>query len=162
MSKTRRILEYALAMEKKGASFYREQANMVQNEDAKKLFKRLSFFEDEHVNYIQGKIDELEKEKEISFDPEEVAEENFIFETRKKEEIKDGAENDFPIIRMAYLIEKDFHDFYKKASEKAEEEQARNLFSELALWEKKHLEYLYKIYQDMMQEFWHDMGFEPF
>ncbi len=162
MSKTKKILEYALEIEKKGASFYKEQANNVQNQEAKKLFEKLSDFEEKHVNYIQNKLEELSKKQAIVFDPEEISEEEFIFESRKQEELDKQTKNDLPIIRMAYLIEKDFHDFYKKASQQVSEKDAKDLFIELANWEEKHLNYLYKMYQQLMQEFWFDMGFEPF
>ncbi len=162
MSKTKKILEYALEMEKKGASFYREQAKNVHDFEARKLFEKLSDFEQEHVNFIQNKILELGERQAISFDPENITEEEFIFERRQEEELDQKTKKDLPIIRMAYLIEKDFHDFYKKASQQVSEKEARDLFVELANWEEKHLNYLYKMYQQMMQEFWFDMGFEPF
>jgi len=162
MSKTKKILEYALEMEKKGASFYQDQAKNVKDPEAKKLFEKLADFEKEHVRFIQEKIKALGENQEIVFSPEDISEEDFIFESRKQEELEKETKNDLPIIRMAYLIEKDFHDFYKKASKQVKEKEAKNLFNELANWEEKHLNYLYKMYQQMMQEFWFDMGFEPF
>lgn len=162
MSDIRKILEYALAMEKKGAAFYREQAEKARDEEIKKLLHRLSEFEQEHVNYLQNKIDELEEKADISFNPGAISEEEVSFVSRKKEELDEESKNDLPIIRMAYLIEKDFHDFYKKAAQKTDGEQARQLLLELASWEEKHLNYLYKMYQQILQEFWFDMGFEPF
>ncbi len=162
MSDTRKILEYALAMEKKGTAFYREQAEQVRDEEIKKLLHRLSQFEQEHVNYLQNKIDELREKADITFDPQAISEEEVSFFSRKKGELEEDSKNDLPVIRMAYLIEKDFHDFYKKAGQKADGDQARKLFLELAAWEEKHLNYLYKMYQQILQEFWFDMGFEPF
>ncbi len=162
MSDTRKILEYALTMEKKGAAFYREQAEKVEDAEIRKLFHRLSQFEQEHVKYLENKIDELREKADITFEPAAISEEEVSFASRKKGELEEESKNDLPIIRMAYLIEKDFHDFYKKAGQKAKGEKARQLFLELAAWEEKHLNYLYRMYQQLIQEFWFEMGFEPF
>jgi rubrerythrin len=44
---------------------------------------------------------------------------------------------DLPILRMAYLIERDFTEFYEQAAKKAEGE-VRIVLETLAKWERRH------------------------
>ncbi len=61
----------------------------------------------------------------------------------------------------AYLMEKGTNEFYKDASEKAAETDARTTFHELADWEEKHMAYIQDLYQSI--EFDRDLkGFEDF
>ncbi len=50
-------LKTALDLEKKAASFFREQANQVEEPEAKNLFTRLAEWEDAHYDIIQAELD---------------------------------------------------------------------------------------------------------
>ncbi len=62
----------------------------------------------------------------------------------------DHSLNNMAIMRMAYLIENDFAEFYKKASEKADSSEVKMLLSTLAEWENKHRELFYTAHQELI------------
>jgi rubrerythrin len=53
---------------------------------------------------------------------------------------------DLPVLRMAFLIERDFAEFYEMAAKQAEG-NAKEVLTMLATWERGH-ERLFKIYHD--------------
>ena len=59
---------------------------------------------------------------------------------------------DLPVLRMAYLIERDFAEFYEAAAQKTEGEP-RQVLSMLAQWERGHERYFKE---------WHDKAFEDY
>ena len=81
-----------------------------------------------------------------------------IFEAREESEHLEATlgESDIPdltIMRMAYLIERDFKEFYTNAAENANDEDARAIFTKLASWEAGH-ELLFKTeYNKLMKEY---------
>ena len=62
---------------------------------------------------------------------------------------------DLPVLRMAYLIERDFAEFYHMAAEKAEG-QAKEILTMLSHWESGH-ERLFKKMHDQAFEKYADM-----
>ena len=54
---------------------------------------------------------------------------------------------------MAYLIERDFKEFYEDAAEKAQNPGAKAVFTKLAQWEKGHEELFKKEYDKRMKEY---------
>jgi rubrerythrin len=54
---------------------------------------------------------------------------------------------DLPILRMAFLIERDFSEFYEMAALKVEDKPAKQTLSMLAQWERTH-ERLFKHMHD--------------
>jgi rubrerythrin len=62
---------------------------------------------------------------------------------------------DMPVLRMAYLIERDFAEFYESAASKAEGE-ARKVLDTLAYWERRH-ESLFREMHDKAFEAYSDM-----
>ena len=60
---------------------------------------------------------------------------------------------DLSVLRMAYLIERDFAEFYEMAAERAEDATARASLRQLARWERGHE----KLFKEM-----HDRAFEEY
>ena len=54
---------------------------------------------------------------------------------------------------MAYLIERDFKEFYENAVESVKDEDAKVLFRSLAKWEKGHEALFKKEYDKRMKEY---------
>jgi rubrerythrin len=63
--------------------------------------------------------------------------------------------SDLPVLRMAYLIERDFAEFYTQAAQQAEGE-AKNMLEFLAKWESRH-EFLFKKMHDRLFAMYSDM-----
>jgi rubrerythrin len=164
MTKVLGILKYALSREKEGNEFYKTNKLKVKNPELKEIFENLAEMEYDHIQYISDLIEATEdgnkKLNEIIFE-----EDNSIFKSRKKNEIVekdiDDMTSDLSIIRMAYLIEEDFKNFYDNAADNVEDKDAKDILKKLSNWEKTHRDTLYNLYRDMMKDYWDEMGFEP-
>ena len=54
-------LNTALDLEKKTADFFREQADSIDESEARALFKRLAEWEDAHYDIIQAELDSINR-----------------------------------------------------------------------------------------------------
>ncbi|MFW6120172.1 MAG: ferritin family protein [Petrotogales bacterium] len=122
------ILKFAMAREKEGVSFYEEKLARAKMDEVKDILEKLRDMEKEHVNYIRTALEKAGRGDEIIL---EELKEPEIFENREKIELKGFDINDMvgdiAILRMGYLIEKDFEDFYNDLAKKTEDESARQL-----------------------------------
>ena len=163
MNSNLKVLEYALSMEENGYNFYKENSKKTKDEKAKKLLSSLAEIEKEHAKMIKEFIKNLKKDKNM---PEiNLSDGNKIFEKELQEanfnsEKMNGS--DLAIMRMAYLIENDFSEFYQKAAKKAKDEKVKNLLEKLADWENKHRDIFYNEFQDLMEDNWFEQNFYPF
>ncbi|RKX48903.1 MAG: rubrerythrin [Thermotogae bacterium] len=156
------ILKFALVREREGMEFYRDKKHAVKTPNVRETFETLEEMERQHVNYIMSLIENVSRGDEInitSLPPMN------IFVERTKTELKgisiDNVVGDLSVLRTAYLIEKDFADFYSDAAKKADSEKLRQIFNDLARWEREHQQNLFKLYNDLMKEYWGDQGFTP-
>jgi rubrerythrin len=69
---------------------------------------------------------------------------------------------DLTALRLSITIEHDLHEFYGNASKKAADPDLKEMFDMLSQWEQNHQEILENQYNALKQEFWAEMGFEPF
>ena len=154
---TRRILEYALAREHMGKNFFLENAEKLQNAAAAGAFKTIAAEEQKHIEFISGLLTNLE-ENSIA-QPQELAEASFFTERAISESIDqtviESMVSDLPVLRMAYLIERDFAEFYAMAAQQADGE-AKNLLEFLAVWESRH-ESLFKRMHDRLFAIYSEM-----
>ncbi|MDN5359916.1 MAG: hypothetical protein PWQ84_979 [Thermotogaceae bacterium] len=164
MSKILGILKYALAREEEGRSFYLGQIDKVRDKQVKETFKHLAEMEGEHVDYISTLIEKAEKGEKITASDILPEEEDF-FASRQETELPAGRHaelaSDISIMRMAFLIEHDFMEFYEKAAKQTEDEGEKYVLNHLSQWEKDHRDMIQKLYDEAMKMYWHDMGFEP-
>lgn len=154
------ILKYAMQMEKDGAQFFRDSAARFQDGTTQGLFERLAKVEESHYHYLEQKLAEytggtLDGSAE---DPAMNQGERDIFESRMQSEHLDTTlmESDTPditILRMAYLIEKDFAEFYEEMGDYVEDENLKALFAQLSNWEKGHEKLFKGEYQRLMKEY---------
>jgi rubrerythrin len=141
------IFRYAMQMELDGSNFFKEKANMMSNPTGKSLFENLAEVEMEHYRFLKKQLELYNETKTFSAVQEHV--ENMdeiakdIFKGREESEhLKATLEQsdipDLTILRMAYLIERDYAEFYRKAAENAQDESAKKVFEMLASWETGH------------------------
>ncbi len=146
----RKIYEYALQREREGKRFFEENAGRVSHAAAS-AFRRLAEEEQKHIEFIQGLLDALEAGRSpAEAAPPELEGKDF-FGQRAASEMLDqtmleAMVPDLPVLRMAYLIERDFAEFYEMAASKAEGE-AKQALQMLAEWERGH-EALFKRLHD--------------
>ena len=164
MEKELKILKFAMSMELDGHSFYDNYSKSVQNPTAKQLFEGLSKMETAHYEYLKSQYNNLSKGKSIAKPDRDLGNPE-IFNKRVEKQQTSSFEtktSDITLLRMAYLIEDDFMNFYKKAADNADDEGVKKLLTNLAEWEKGHREILEKQYKSMFESNWNDMGFYPF
>ena len=160
--KIKNILEYAMRMERDAKEFYTYNLDNVSSSELKKLFEELVEMEESHYEALEQMHKRLEIQKppaSISWVVDNVEREvNTSIIADNSDLIADSnAISDLSIIRLAYLMENDFALFYKNASEKVEDEGAKNFLLELAKWEEQHMQMFKNRYEKLLQNQWEDL-----
>ena len=159
MKKYEQIMRYAMQMELDGAKFFKEKAEEFTNVTTKNLFLKLAEVEMGHYRFIKEQLDNYLKTDSFDMNSEMMnIDEESIFKNREKSEhidetLKESDIPDITILRMAYLIERDYAEFYRNAAEKADDEDAKKLFEKLAKWEDGHEKIFKKEYDRRMEEY---------
>ena len=118
---------------------------------ARGAFVQLAGEEQKHIDFIQRLLEALDKGEPASQVVLDLQSEDDFFSQRA---ISEGVEQtileamvpDLPVLRMAYLIERDFAEFYELAASKTEGE-ARRVLQMLGHWERGH-EQLFRLFHD--------------
>lgn len=157
---TRKILEYALQREYEGKRFFEQNAERLNHAAAADAFKRLALEEQKHINFIQAQIEALQQDFPSNQMAEIKLEEVSFFSQRATQESLDQSVvqamvPDLPVLRLAYLIEKDFAEFYESYANKVIG-PAKQVLSMLAEWERRH-EQLVKSFHDQAFELYSQM-----
>lgn len=152
------ILKYAAEMEKSGQAFFLEKSQEFQNPVTRKLFTDLAQIEEDHYRFIMRQLERYTKNPADFTVSEDVKahDESTFFAQRDDAERLDVtlAESQVPdlnVLRMAYLIERDFKEFYADAVEMVEDPELKSLFNMLSRWESGH-EKLFKGEYDRLKK----------
>jgi len=154
----RKIYEYALQREHEGKRFFQENAERLKHAGVVGAFRRLAEEEQKHIRFIEGLLDALDEGKTPEpGDIEAAAQDESFFSARAASEMLDQtvAESmvpDLSVLRMAYLIERDFVDFYRSAAEKAEGD-AQEALEMLARWERGHERFFKQLHDTAFEEY---------
>jgi rubrerythrin len=156
----RKIYDYALQREHEGKRFFEENASRLSHAAAVGAFKELAAEEQKHIEFIESQIAALDKGQPASEAFGKELERKGFFSQRAHSEMLDqtvleAMVPDLPVLRMAFLIEKDFAEFYESSAKKAEGE-AKNVLKMLAKWERSH-EALFKQLHDSAYEIYAQM-----
>ena len=151
----RKIYEYALQREHEGKRFFEQNAERLSHAAAAGAFRQLAAEEQTHINFIQAQLDALDTGAQPSISMGIELERDGFFSQRAESEMLDqtvveAMVPDLPVLRMAYLIERDFAEFYEMAAAKSEGE-AKQVLEMLATWERGH-ERLFKGLHDQAFE----------
>ena len=152
---TRKIYEYALQREYEGKRFFEENAERLSHAAAVGAFKQLAAEEGKHIEFIQAQIDTLVKGESPDTAMGEALQKEGFFSQRAESELLDqtvleAMVPDLPVLRMAYLVERDFAEFYEMAAGKSKG-GAKEVLQMLANWERGH-ERLFKQLHDQAFE----------
>lgn len=149
-----KILRYALEREYEGKRFFSENAARLQNAVAQSAFKAIAEEEQRHIEFILAQIAALKSGSDDK--APELPEAGFFAERAESENIVDTVAEamvaDLPVLRMAYLIERDFSEFYRLMAAKAEG-KVRQTLEMLGAWESGHE----RLFKSM-----HDRAFEQY
>lgn len=149
-----KIYEYALQREIEGKRFFEENAERLQNAAARGAFQVLAQEEQKHIYFIEKQLSSLKEGQAVVVVEESIQPSGFFAQRAEREQVAQSIDQamvaDLPVLRMAYLIERDFAEFYEMAAAKAEG-TAKQVLHSLAEWERTH-EALFKKMHDTIFE----------
>jgi len=156
----RKVLEYALQREYEGKAFFENNAERLSSAAAVGAFKAIAKEEQRHIEFIQAQINVLDAKKsgrQTATKPAPNLDETEFFANRADKEMIEQTVNeamvaDLPVLRMAYLIERDFAEFYAQAASKAEGD-AKTFLDMLALWEAGHERLFKKMHDEAFEKY---------
>lgn len=150
----RKIYEYALQREIEGKRFFEENAERLQHAASRGAFKVLAQEEQKHIFFIEKQLASLNEGQSTVVMEESLQPSSFFAQRAESEQVEQSVAQamvaDLPVLRMAYLIERDFAEFYEMAASKAEG-TAQQVLRSLAEWERTH-EALFKNMHDTIFE----------
>jgi len=159
-----KLAELAEKFEIEGYKFYTSKKQEVKNKSVAEVFEYLAQMEKEHTEFIRNLMKSLEEGGEIPEIPNQSAsyfksryEEQKISETSPEDDI-----TDLSVLRMAYLIEKDFIEFYGKAAEKETNEKVKSILTILRDWEEGHKKIIEEQIKAIIERNNLELGFYPF
>jgi rubrerythrin len=152
----RKIFEYALSREYEGKRFFEENAKRLSHAAAVNAFLQLAQEEQKHINFIQNQISVFEGnagEKDYGL----MLEQGGFFSQRAQSEyidqsVAEAMVPDLPVLRMAYLIERDFAEFYESTANQAEGEP-KKVLTMLSHWERGHERLFKQFYDKAFEEY---------
>jgi len=152
------IFRYAMQMELDGHNFYKDKASSFNNPTTEKLFLTLAQTEMEHYKYIENQLNKYIETDAFDMNPEILDRDENIFESREESEhiedtLKESDIPDLTVLRMAYLIERDYKEFYQNAAESIENDDIKAIFERLAKWEAGHENLFKGEYDRRMREY---------
>ena len=153
----RKVYKYALQREHEGKQFFEQNAARLSHAAAVGAFERLADEEQKHIEFIQGLLDALDKaESPGAVVDIELQQEGFFSERAASEfldqTVLEAMVPDLPVLRTAYLIERDLAEFYARAASEAEGE-AKAALEMLARWERGHEEFFKQIHDTAFEEY---------
>jgi rubrerythrin len=154
----RKVYEYALQREHEGKRFFEQNAERFSHAAVVEAFQRLAGEEEQHICFIQSLLARLDAADPSGVEGEQALEASGFFSQRAADTLLDqtiieSMVPDLSVLRTAYLIERDFAEFYEMAAGRAEDETARQALDMLAQWEHGHE----RLFKQM-----HDKAFEEY
>jgi rubrerythrin len=152
----RKVLEYALQREHEGKAFFLNNAKRLSNAAATGAFKAIAKEEQRHIEFIEAQIHALDaKETGQQLAPD--LDETEFFANRADQEmieqtVSEAMVADLPVLRMAYLIERDFAEFYGQAASKADGD-AKIMLEMLARWEAGHERLFKRLHDEAFEKY---------
>ena len=152
----RKIYEYALSREVEGKRFFQENASRLSHSAAVGAFNRLAEEEQRHIEFIQLQISLLDKPATEAPQPADQSKAGFFTQRAESEALDqtvyEAMVPDLPVLRMAFLIERDFAEFYESSARNAEG-QAKTVLESLAAWERNHERFFKHMHDRVLEQY---------
>ncbi len=149
-----KILEYALEREIEGKRFFMDNADRLQNAAARGAFLAIAGEEQKHIDYITAQLTAQKSGSTVQ--PVDLPAPGILDKRAETEaidqKVAESMVADLPVLRMAYLIERDFAEFYTMTAAKTDGD-AHKVLEMLAHWESGHE----RLFKHM-----HDKAFEAY
>lgn len=154
-----KVINLAMGMELHGYNFYKDNATKSFNLQTKAIFEKLSKVELEHYEYLKSLLKKY-KEDDVNSDNLDLPQDNedIFFEKRKDSEnldqnLEQSMIPDMNVLRMAYLIEEDFRDYYSSMAKKIDDESLKEILEHFAGWEDNHAKIFKDEYDRLMDKY---------
>jgi rubrerythrin len=135
-------LKTAIEAELTGHEFYKNAAKSTSDPMGKETFKRMAEEEMGHFNYLRHQYKSVLEKGEYDFSKKLTKKgykhaENPIFSEEIKNRVK---ESHFEVsaLTIGMKLELDAVSFYRSCAQKAQSEEAKQFYNELAEWEQDH------------------------
>jgi len=153
----RKVYAYALQREYEGKRFFQEHSERMSHASVADVFAQLAAEEQKHIDFIEAQMAALDEGSQPSEVPGMALEEEGFFSQRALSEmleqtVIESMVPDLPVLRMAYLIERDFAEFYEMAAAKAEG-GAKKTLKLLARWERGHEKLFKQLHDQTFEEY---------
>lgn len=152
----RRIYEYALQREREGRDFFQRNAERMSHAAAVEIFHKLAAEEQKHIEFIQRLLQAAESGQPGLETGLELKQEGFFSQRAELERLDqttiESMVPDLTILRIAYLIERDFAEFYETAAQEIEDDASEAL-TMLARWERGHEQLFKDIHDKLLEEY---------
>jgi rubrerythrin len=154
----RKVYEYALQREHEGKDFFARNAARFGHAAVVGAFQKMAAEEQKHIEFIQALIDGLDAGSGAGMALGVQLDAEGFFSQRAESEMLDqtvveSMVPDLTVLRMAYLIERDFAEFYEMAAGRVKEDSARKALEMLARWERGHEELFKKMHDKAFEEY---------
>lgn len=165
LNATLAALQMAIQTELDGYGFYRKFARQTEDPGARAMFEQLAEDEVMHLELLRNTKAVLEQSghwaeyQGAALEPVKGAP---IFSRQRVEQNLVAYTSDLSALRLAYLIEKDAVDFYRRAAQETDDPNGKRMFLDLVKMEQGHLDLLEGEYNFLRGQFQTSMGFAPF
>jgi len=154
----KKALSYALEREREGERFFAQHARQARHASVKAVFERLAAEETQHIRFVQGLLARCGGEAAAGADGEPAVQhdQGFFSERAASEMIEQTTAEamvpDLPVLRMAFLIERDLEEFYRSAAAQAQG-AGRLALERLADWEAEHARLFKTLHDRVLAEY---------
>lgn len=159
------ILKQAILLERRGYEFYKKVADQAENPQVQAFFNDLAQEEVAHIKILSAQFKAFNKTGSFEVGLLNGQEECNICNDVLNKEIKDkisAASFEASAITAAISMEKRAVDLYSKQAENTQDIEEKKMYTWLADFERKHLDNLMAIDQDLYDSVWEDNSFWPF
>jgi len=158
-------LKTAMEAELTGANFYKNAAKNVTDPKAKETLSQMAEEEMGHFNYLRHQYQSVVEKGDYDFAKAFIKKagdqtESPIFSAAIKDRIKDS-HYEVSVLTIGMKLELEAMTFYRSCAEKADTEEARRFYNELADWEQGHYKAFEKELNALKEDYWTANDFVP-
>jgi rubrerythrin len=158
-------LKTAMEAELTGYNFYKNSSENLSDPRGKETLARMADEEMEHFRYLRHQYKSVLEKGDYDFSRKLMKaskdqKENPVFSKEIKNRIKD-CHFEVSVLTIGMKLELDAVNFYRSCAEKAQTDEARQIYQELADWELTHYEAFEWELEGLKEEYWHANNFVP-
>ena len=158
-------LKTAIEAELTGHEFYKNAAKTTSDPMGKETFSRMAEEEMGHFNYLRHQYKSVLEKGEYDFTEKLVKKEHKrtkspIFSDEIKRRIKDS-HFEVSALTIGMKLELDAMRYYRSSAEKADNEDVKRFYTELADWEQEHYHAFEKQLDMLKEEYFQANNFVP-